>query len=119
MEMCRTQRWMVYGDRSGPATLDGNRIAMRHDVPEEGRFWIIRMSKKAFDKIEAGLNDALKIARTGGSMNKVVKLAAEPAPTPYDNSAAQQSGRIRITVVGVKPLLTHNPEGMGGGGESA
>lgn len=52
-------------------------------------------------------------------MNKVVKLAAEPAPTPYDSSATQQSGRIRITVVGIKPLLTHNPEGMGGGGESA
>jgi hypothetical protein len=42
----------------------------------------------------------------------VVKLAEQSKAIPYDDSSVQPSARVRITVVGIKPLLTHNPEGM-------
>jgi hypothetical protein len=43
--------------------------------------------------------------------SNVLKIE-QPTPIPYDNSGAKPNVQIRITVVGISALLTHNPESM-------
>lgn len=46
-------------------------------------------------------------------------VGLKPTPIPYDNSKMVAVARIRVTVVGTTPLLTHNPASMNLGGDSA
>jgi hypothetical protein len=47
-----------------------------------------------------------------GKTATVVKRAQGGEPIPYDNSNTLPSARMRFTVIGIRPLMTHNPVGM-------
>ena len=49
----------------------------------------------------------------GNMLDKTKSKITKAEMIPYSNSTAISTGRVIITVDGIKPLLTHNPQSMG------